>query len=72
MPKPLELIARYARVRPDDSQITPRQTELAFGGNWFFNGHRNKLTLDVTRLRESTDVGRSAFWGLRLQWDISI
>jgi phosphate-selective porin OprO/OprP len=71
VPKPLELTARYARVLPDDSQITPRQTELAFGGNWFFNGHRNKLTLDVTRLRESTDVSRSAFWGIRLQWDVS-
>jgi len=72
VPEPLELIARYARVRPDDPRITPRQTELAFGGNWFFNGHRNKLTLDVTRLKESTDVGHSAFWGIRLQWDMSI
>jgi len=72
VPEPLELIARYARVRPDDPQITPKQTELSFGGNWFFNGHRNKLTLDVTRLRESTDVASSAFWGIRLQWDVSI
>jgi len=71
-PQPLELIARYARVRPDEPQVTPKTTELAFGGNWFFNGHRNKLTLDVSRVRESTGASRSAFWGIRLQWDVSI
>ena len=71
MPAPLELIARYANVRPDDVVLTSRQTEWAVGGNWFFNGHRNKLTLDVTRLHETTAVGKSAIWGTRLQWDVS-
>jgi len=71
MPEPLELIARYARVRPDDSRITPKQTEIAIGANWYFKGHRNKLTLDVTRLRETAGDVRNASWGTRVQWDVS-
>ncbi|MGI9341310.1 MAG: porin [Gammaproteobacteria bacterium] len=71
MPEPLELIARYARVRPDDSRVATKQTEIAIGANWFFKGHRNKLTLDVTRLRETAGDVRNATWGTRLQWDVS-
>ena len=72
VPEPLEFIVRYARVRPDDSRITPKQTESAIGANWYFNGHRNKLTFDLTRLRETAGDVRNASWGLRLQWDVSL
>ena len=72
VPEPLELAIRYAQVRPDNSAITPESTEAAIGGNWFFNGHRNKITLDLTRLREKTPGATTASWGFRLQWDVSI
>lgn len=72
VPEPLELAVRYAHVRPDDTAITPKSTETAIGGNWFFNGHRNKLTFDLTRLRETTPAETTASWGFRFQWDVSI
>ena len=72
VPEPLELAVRYAQVRPDNSAITPESTETAIGGNWFFNGHRNKLTFDLTRLSESTPAAQTTSWGFRLQWDVSI
>ena len=40
--------------------------------NWFFAGHRNKLTLDASRLRVEalgeTDLAEDR---VRLQWDVS-
>lgn len=70
-PEPLELAVRIARVDPD--RALPRDTEKEFtlGLNWFFNGHRNKLTLDlshvVRRQAPETDTSNR----VRLQWDWS-
>lgn len=69
-PQPLELALRVARVDPDYG--LPAQEEFSVGGNWFFAGHRNKLTLDVSRLRNVGGIVRDSDWRLRLQWDISI
>ena len=46
--------------------------ETAVAANWFFYGHANKLTLDVSRytLREA-DGRRRARAGVRVQWDVS-
>jgi len=71
VPKPLELTARYAKVDPDASQATPETTEVAFGANWFFYGHRNKLTFDVTRKTGIEPTGFDDSWGIRFQWDVS-
>jgi hypothetical protein len=40
--------------------------------NWFFNGHRNKLTLDGSWLRVDDPVGARSGWRARLQWEISL
>lgn len=70
-PEPLELAVRYAQVDPDDSVAEPETTEVAVGGNWFFYGHRNKLTLDVTRNTGEDALELEHSWGIRVQWDVS-
>jgi phosphate-selective porin len=70
-PSALELAARAAFVDPDTSRPDDRQTELTFGANWFFAGHRNKLTLDSSRIGLESADGDEAAWRVRLQWDVS-
>jgi phosphate-selective porin OprO/OprP len=73
IPRPLELALRFAVVDPDRNQTHDRQTEYTLGCNWFFNGHRNKLTLDLSQLQDQADpAGHGRVNRLRLQWDISI
>ena len=46
--------------------------ELSFGANWFFAGHRNKLTFDLSFLdREAAKPGERQETRVRLQWDVS-
>jgi len=71
-PRPLEVIGRFARVRPDDLNVTTDTTEYAVGANWFFDGHNNKLTFDITQLKEAFQSLSGNSWGVRLQWDVSI
>jgi phosphate-selective porin OprO and OprP len=71
-PSPLELAARYAFVDPDARVDQNRQTELTFAGNWFFGGHRNKITVDTSRIGLQAPTGPRARWRLRIQWDIQI
>jgi len=71
VPDPLETMARIARVEPDVGDATPEETELAIGGNWYFYGHRNKLTFDVTRSTGGSPSGNDDAWGIRFQWDVS-
>ena len=49
-PRGLELAARWAFVDPDTSVGEDRREELSGAANWFFRGHSNKLTFDVSRL----------------------
>jgi phosphate-selective porin len=72
IPTPLELAARYAFVDPDTRADADRQTEITFAGNWFFVGHRNKLTVDTSRIGLQAPTGARARWRLRIQWDIQI
>lgn len=68
----LELVARYALVDPDRDQAGDTQQEWTLGANWFFNGHRNKLTVDYSWL-DFEDPGEDATGQrLRLQWELSI
>lgn len=70
-PEPLEFALRFARVDPDRDVAGDTEKEYTLGSNWFFNGHRNKLSLDlshVVRLQApETDTSNR----VRLQWDWS-
>ena len=70
-PESLELAARYANYLPD-RDLDPRQEEYSFALNWFFRGHKNKLTAEVSVFDfegEPQEVERTTRF--RLQWDIS-
>jgi hypothetical protein len=70
-PEPLELAIRVASVDPDRDRSDDYEREITLGANWFFNGHRNKITLDLSRvvrkLAPETDTSNR----VRLQWDWS-
>ena len=72
IPKPLEIYARYAIYDPNRNVEIDYREEFTAGANWFFNGHKNKLTAEYTysNFRESPND----FYGgsrVRIQWDIS-
>ena len=75
-PEELELAIRHAFVDEPNRVnlgLDNERRETTLGANWFFNGHNNKLTLDVSRLtlddsflsQDETDNR------LRFQWDVS-
>ena len=70
-PKPLELVARVAHVTPDVSLPGYGQWESTLGANWYFNGHRNKISADVSALNFDDPAGGESDVRFRLQWDIS-
>ena len=70
-PTALEVAGRFSIVDPDRSLSGNTEKERTVGLNWFFNGHRNKLTLDYSWLNFE-DFGDSATRNrLRLQWEFS-
>ncbi|MCP3977918.1 MAG: porin [bacterium] len=70
-PDPLELAGRYARVRREGDPLRSGE-ETTLVANWFFSGHRNKLTADISRLENLTDgPEEQSETRLRLQWDVS-
>jgi hypothetical protein len=72
LPRPLELAVRWAWVDPDRSRPEDERRELTVCANWFFSGHANKLTADVSRLDLARpDAPASTEHRFRLQWDIS-
>lgn len=71
-PEPLEIAMRYAEIRPDLSISQNKQKELALAFNWFFVGHRNKLTTEITKFTfEDSTLPQSDEIRFRLQYDIS-
>lgn len=76
IPEPLELAFRYAFVEePNETDRTRenKREEFTLGANWFFAGHNNKLTADVSHLTLedgllNREVSDNRF---RLQWDVS-
>jgi phosphate-selective porin len=76
IPSPLELAVRYAFVdepNRDDRAFENNRKEYTLAANWFFAGHRNKLTLDYSYLtiddgllNVDDDANR-----IRFQWDVS-
>ena len=72
-PKPLEVFARQAFFDPDTNVASDINYEYTFGLNWFFKGHKNKLTIDYSyldynqfKIEDNTDHM------VRIQWDVSI
>ena len=73
-PEPLEIAARYAWVDSEGDVPFDPLSEKTIGANWFFAGHKNKLSADVSWLELDTLVaseGELEQTRVRLQWDIS-
>ena len=65
------MAGRLSVVDPDRSLSGNTEKERTLGLNWFFNGHRNKLTLDYSWLNFE-DFGDNATRNrFRLQWELS-
>lgn len=72
-PKKLEMAARHAGYRPDKSIKENSQDETTIAFNWFFNGHKNKLTSEVTYFSfQDKTLPLEQGWRFRIQWDISL
>lgn len=71
-PEPLELAVRVALVKPYPENDLNQNKEFSLAMNWFFNGHRNKLTSDVSLIEIDDPQGRAKGWRFRIQWDISL
>lgn len=72
LPRQLEFAARYALVDPDTDTVTASQREVSLACNWFINGHRNKLTLEYSRLDADFADQPTRGHRVRLQWELSI
>ena len=71
-PKPLEIAFRVADLDPNEGVGDDAENEATLVFNWFFNGHRNKLTFDFSRLHDrNQEIGRRWENRVRLQWDVS-
>jgi len=71
-PKPLEMALRVAEVDSNTSVVDDAENEWTLVFNWFFAGHRNKLTFDFSRLHDrNEEIGRRWENRIRLQWDVS-
>ncbi|MDF2191534.1 porin [Paraflavitalea sp. CAU 1676] len=71
-PKPLELAFRNASYMPNKEADFTRKRETSGALNWFFNGHKNKLTAMCSYYEyDKTGDVPAHQWRYRLQWDIS-
>ncbi|PZX51927.1 porin [Algoriphagus chordae] len=71
-PEPLEIALRYAVVNPDLNFSSNKQREAAVAFNWFFAGHKNKLTTELTRFTfQDKELPQDNELRFRLQLDIS-
>lgn len=72
-PAPLELAVRNAGYRPNREADDTRKRELSGAANWFFKGHKNKLTFECSHFNYDKTGGIPADQlRFRLQWDISM
>ncbi len=74
IPRPLEFAYRYAYVDPGEGLMgvilgNGVRREHTVAANWFFAGHRNKLTVDYSHLTQ--EGGFTPIDRVRLQWDVS-
>jgi phosphate-selective porin OprO/OprP len=71
VPEPLEIALRFAYVDPDRSVSSDYEREVTVAANWFFNGHRNKLTMDYSQVRRRDVPENDSNQRLRVQWEFS-
>lgn len=72
-PAPLEIAVRNAGYRPNREADDTRKRELSGAANWFFKGHKNKLTFECSHFKYDKTGGIPADqWRFRLQWDVSL
>ena len=69
IPRPLEFAYRYAFVDPAGVLGNHIVREHTVAANWFFAGHRNKLTVDYSHLTQ--EGGFTPNDRVRVQWDVS-
>jgi len=71
----LEFAVRAALVAPerreDGSPGASLSEEYTLGSNWFFNGHRNKLSADLSYLAIDDSFSDRSDVRLQVQWDVS-
>jgi phosphate-selective porin len=70
-PEPLEFALRYAYVDPDGGDEVGKEHETMLAANWFFKGHRNKLTADLSRVVRRDVADNQVETRIRFQWDVS-
>ncbi|MEJ2541181.1 MAG: porin [Gemmatimonadota bacterium] len=72
VPEPMELAFRWATYRPDVDQPSNRKDEFSLAANWFFSGHDNKLSAELSWLTLQSGVQDQLEEGVRLrvQWEI--
>jgi hypothetical protein len=72
IPRDLEFATRYALYVPNTEVPEVLEEEITLALNWFFRGHRNKLTAEISVFDFQTEAqgfeNRTRF---RVQWDIS-
>ncbi len=68
----VEVVGRFAIVDPDRDRASDTQTEWTLGLNWFFHGHRNKLTADYSWLDFDDPLAGESGNRFRLQWELSL
>lgn len=72
-PQHLEMASRHAAYRPDNSLRQNLQNETTVAFNWFFKGHKNKLTSEVSYFSfQDKSLPLEQGWRFRIQWDISL
>ncbi|WP_252723212.1 hypothetical protein [Pseudotamlana agarivorans] len=74
VPKPLEIAGRFANYNPNTKIAKDLEQEFGLAFNWFFNGHRNKLTTEFTyfQIEANSLVEPADGLRFRVQWDISL
>ena len=70
MPDPFEMVLRYSLVS-NDELYNYNINEYGVAFNWYFSGHRNKITLDVSYLQNDDFKAAYNHIRSRLQWDVS-
>ena len=56
---------------PDVDAGADHRDETVLGANWFLNGHRGKLTVDLSRLEVDDPAGGDDEWRWRAQWEVT-
>ncbi|HTE23291.1 OprO/OprP family phosphate-selective porin [Flavitalea sp.] len=72
-PKQLETAIRHAEYRPNSGIKENWQKETSLAFNYFFRGHKNKLTAECSHFGfQDKTLPLANGWRFRLQWDISL